>query len=216
MNSVVKQMFATLIIVGGAAALLLAGSYKLTKPRIERHKREELQKAIFLVLPDAKECERTPDQECANIGTERFRVYKGLDQQEKAEGYAFIAEGPGFQGIIRMIVGINHDLNALSGMRVLGHVETPGLGAKIADDTAKKDFFEQFAGLQPDWTADDTMQESQLAQITVDFITSVKNITPDDPNEIQAITGATISSTAVVKIINQSLTQLEKQLDMKQ
>jgi len=216
MNSVVKQMFIVLIVVGGVSGLVLAGSYKLTKPRIERHKREELQKAIFEVLPEAKDCERNVDNDCKNIGTDQLLVYKGIGEQNTLAGYAFIAEGPGFQGTIRMIVGIDSDLDPLSGMRVLEQLETPGLGAKIAEDTAKEDFFEQFAGLHPDWTADDAIEESQATQISADFITYVKNMTPDDPNEIQAITGATISSKAVVAIINQSLAKLEDQLNMQQ
>ncbi len=208
MNSVVKQMFTVLIVVGGVSGLVLAGTEKLTQPLIEKNKREELERSIFVVLPQAKTFE--------DISTTELQLYKGLNEQNEPAGYAFIAEGPGFQGIIRMIVGIDFDLNPLFGMRVLEQLETPGLGAKIAEDTDKKDFFEQFAELQPDWAADDASQGSQPTQISADFITYVKNLTPDDPNEIQAITGATISSEAVVKIINQSLVKLEKQLNMKQ
>jgi electron transport complex protein RnfG len=205
--NVVKQMFAVLTVVGVMSSLVLAASYKFTKPRIEQHKLEELRRSIFVVVPEAKTYEE--------IGTAEFKVFKGLNEQSELAGYAFIAQGSGFQGTIRMIVGIAPDLKTLFGMRVLEQVETPGLGAKIAEDTAKKDFFEQFAGLQPDWTVDDAMTESQAAQMIADFLAYVKNLTPDDPNEIQAITGATISSAAVVKIVNQSLAKLEKQLNMK-
>lgn len=208
MNRVVKQMFAVLMVVGAVSGMVLAGTEKLTQPLIEKHKLEELQQSIFVVVPEAKTYEE--------VGAGKFKIFKGLNEKNELVGYAFIAEGPGFQGKIRMIVGIDDDLKTLFGMRVLEQVETPGLGAKIAEDTPKEDFFEQFADLQPDWTADDAMQESQEVQISADFITYVKNLTPDDPNEIQAITGATISSVAVVEIINQSLDQLEDQLNIQQ
>ena len=219
MNSVVKQMFAVLMLVGGISGLILAGTEKLTQPLIEKHKREELQKSIFVVLPNAKDCERNESNECKNIGTEEFRVYKGLNEQNEAAGYAFIAEGAGFQGKIRMIVGIDADVKTLLGMKVLEQVETPGLGAKIAEETPKEDFFEQFAGLKPVRTSDSltsgsgqkkpaTEEPQTTEKLPANFIKYVKNEVPDEENEVQAITGATISSKAVVGIINQSLANL--------
>lgn len=199
--SVVKQMFAVLVTVGVVSSLALAATYTFTQPRIEQNKREELQEAIFVVLPNAKDCERNADNECKNIGTEDFRVYKGLDEQENPIGYAFVAEGAGFQGTIRMIVGIESDLDTLFGMKVLEQVETPGLGAKIAEETPKKDFFEQFAKL--------AIPDTEKAAENTNFILCVKGTEdPNVPNDVQAITGATISSNAVVSIINQSLVKL--------
>jgi len=205
MNSVIKQMFIVLILVGSLSGMVLAGSYRLTKPLIEKHKLEELQQSIFVVLPDAKSYE---DMHVAGI-----KLYKGITASNEVAGYAFVAEGTGFQGMIKMIVGIAPDLHTMSGMQVLEQVETPGLGAKITDES----FEQQFSGLQPDW-ADVTTAEVQkqskasseagtapTKQALPEFLTYVKIVTPDDPNEIQAITGATISSAAVVRIINQYL-----------
>ncbi len=213
--NITKQMVLVLTIVGACSSLLLAASYTLTKPRIEQHKQEELQKAIFEVLPDAKECERDANQECKNVGTDELRVYKGLDNQNEVVGYAFIAEGPGFQGNIRMMVGIAPELDTLFGMEVLEQVETPGLGARIAENTEKKDFYEQFAGLKLALDSINSVSKKTPATQTpptpaegYNFITSVKNEIPDEPDEVQAITGATISSKAVVSIINRSLSEL--------
>ena len=145
--SVVKQMFAVLVIVGVLSSLVLAATYKLTQPRIEQNQREELQESIFVVLPDAEDCERNDNNKCKNVGTEEFEVYKGLNENKEPVGYAFVAEGPGFQGNIRMIVGIDAELDTLFGMKVLKQSETPGLGAKIAQETEDEDFYEQFAML---------------------------------------------------------------------
>lgn len=211
MNSVVKQMFIVLIVVGAVSGLVLAATEKLTQPLIQQHKKEQLQESIFEVIPEATTYEE--------ISSGEFRMFKGLNDKQEPVGYAFIAEGPGFQGTIRMIVGIDEDLDPLLGMEVLEQVETPGLGAKIAEETPKEDFSEQFADLEPAWGDATTTSSPQRPEATEDeqqeaeswtpqFITYVKNATPDDPNEVQAITGATISSAAVVQIINQSLLKL--------
>jgi electron transport complex protein RnfG len=203
--STVKQMFAVLVTVGVLSSLLLSASYNLTKPRIEQHKLEELQKAIFVVLPDAKTYE--------DMSTETLRVYKGLNEQKKLVGYAFIAEGSGFQGNIKMMVGITPDLATLFGMRVLEQVETPGLGGDIAADrklASGKNFQEQFSGLKL------AVPKIKLADSTTSasfsFISYIKNVAPQQPGEVEAITGATISSKSVVKILNQSIAKLSQRV----
>ena len=207
MNSVVKQMFIVLIVVGTVSGLVLAATEKLTQPLIQQHKQEELQASIFEVLPEATAYEE--------ISRGDFKVFKGLNDKQEPVGYAFIAEGPGFQGTIRMIVGIDEDLDPLLGMEVLEQLETPGLGAKIAEETPKEDFSEQFSDLEPAW-GDATTSEAAEPASAAQLITYVKNATPDDPNEVQAITGATISSAAVVQIINQSLLKLRDVVDAQQ
>jgi electron transport complex protein RnfG len=194
--SVVKQMFIVLIVVGVMSSLVLAASYTFTKPRIEQHKLEELKRSILVVLPDAKTYEEMSSGE--------LQVYRGLTENNELAGYAFIAEGPGYQGKIRVMVGINAAKDTLFGIRVLEQVETPGLGAKIAEETEKEDFFEQFAGLKPDRSSvSKKLQETE--SLVANLITYVKNVAPTEPNEIQAITGATVSSKSVVAILNQSL-----------
>lgn len=210
--SVVKQMFAVLMSVGILSSLVLAASYTITEPLKLQNQREELQRSIFVVLPQAKDCERTDDGACKNIGTDMFQVYKGLDAQNQLAGYAFVAEGPGFQGNIRMIVGIAGDLDTLLGMKVLEQVETPGLGAKIAQETPKTDFFELFSQLSLPDLESFLMQKPGPVETegAPDFIVCLKADDPNLQNDIQAITGATISSKAVVSIINQSLVKLHQ------
>ena len=195
--NVVKQMFIVLIIVGVMSSLVLAASYTFTKPRIEQHKLEELQQSILVVLPDATTYEE--------VSSGELQVYHGLTENNESAGYAVIAEGSGFQGKIKMIVGINAAKDTVLGMRVLEQVETPGLGAKIAEETEKEDFFEQFAGLKLDMSSLSEKSAATEGPGTAELISYVKNVTPTDPNEVQAITGATISSKAVVEILNQSL-----------
>ena len=117
-------------------------------------------------------------------------VYEVKDKSGKDLGYAFTAVGNGYQGPIQLIAGVNPDMTTMTGMEVLESQETPGLGAEIAGDFSK-----QFSGLS----------------ITND-IEYIKNKKPEEPNQVEAITGATISSRAVVNILNQRVQELRGQI----
>jgi len=121
---------------------------------------------------------------------EKDRLYEGKDRRGRVIGYVFIAEGTGYQGKIRIIAGIDVKLEKLKGIEVLESVETPGLGAEIVEEPFKR----QFRGL------------SVLPKIafTKDKVTK--------KNEIQAITGATISTRSVVEILNEEIERIREVL----
>lgn len=108
-----------------------------------------------------------------------FEALKGKDRI----GYCIRVTGNGYSGFIRIIVGI--DLNGIiKGVEVLEHQETPGLGAKINEiRPGEKEpyFLKQFKG---------------KAAKTI----AVKK-------DIDAITGATISSSAVTDAINRAINE---------
>ncbi len=93
--------------------------------------------------------------------------------------------------MIKIMAGIKEDLITLVGIEILDSQETPGLGQEITSDKFKS----QFAGLK-----------------TLPGINYVKNTEPTEPNEIQAVTGATISSRAVCAILNEKINELRKNL----
>lgn len=170
------KMIVVLSIMGLLSGGALASVYKATYERIKQNQLEELKKAIFIVLSDAKNYKK--------IEKDGVVVYKGLDKDERPAGLAFKAKGMGFQGEIGMMVGMDNSLEKLKGLFVLDQLETPGLGAKITT----KNFQDQFKGLA----------------VNPEII-YVKNKKPSKPNEIQAITAATISSKAVVNILNKDI-----------
>jgi len=88
--------------------------------------------------------------------------------------------------------------------KTIGGDETERYDSLILVHTAEG-FQYQFSGLKLDLPASKITPGSDIHN----FIIYVKNMEPDDPNEIQAITGATISSKAVVDILNQSLTRFQ-------
>ncbi len=180
----VIHMIATLSIIGIVAGGLLAGVNGWTTPQIEANKKAETEKAIFLVNPDGKSYEPVKGAD--------FEIYKVMDDAKKLIGYSLVYEGNGFQGKIRVMLGLNEDMKKLTMYEVLEQSETPGLGTKILEDPFKK----QFNGL--------------VAEPKIEW---VKAKAPSKPNEIQTITGATISSKSIVAIIN---TALEKARSLKQ
>ena len=180
----IVHMIATLSVIGVIAGGLLAGVNGWATPLIDANKKIETEKAIYLVNPNGKSYEAV-----ANAG---FDIYKVMDNANKLIGYSLVYEGNGFQGKIRVMIGLSEDMKKLTMYEILEQSETPGLGTKILEDPFKK----QFNGL---------VAEPNIAW--------VKGKAPSKPNEIQTITGATISSKAIVAIIN---TALEKARALKE
>lgn len=183
MSTTVKMMI-TLGVIGIVSGGFLFGINDWAAPKIEFHRVEETKAAIFEVVPSAANYEK--------IQPSPFEVFKVFDKNKKQIGYALPYEGNGFQGKIRLMLGISSDLKTLTGLKILEQLETPGLGAKVADEP----FTGQFSNL------------SAVPQVNY-----VKGKKPENPNEIQAITGATISSKSVVFIVNagiEALRNMEK------
>jgi electron transport complex protein RnfG len=108
-------------------------------------------------------------------------VYVAYEDEGGLLGYAIAADGPGFQDNVRILYGFEPERRRIKGMRVLESRETPGLGDRIFKD---RNFVAEFLDLAVD-----------------PEVVLVKG-TGEGENEVDAITGATISSKAVVKIIN--------------
>ncbi|MDR1508602.1 MAG: RnfABCDGE type electron transport complex subunit G [Synergistaceae bacterium] len=94
-------------------------------------------------------------------------------------GYCITVAPRGYAGPVELIAGITNDGN-LRAIRILNQSETPGLGAK----SARREFYEQF---------------KDASEIKV-----VKT-KPEAPGEIQAISGATITSNSVASGVNTAL-----------
>ena len=170
------HIISTLTIIGLISGGLLSVVGGWAEPLIIQNQKKETEKAIFLVQPQGKKYETIP-----NLG---FEIYKVFDENYSQIGYSMAYDGNGFQGKIRIMLGLSKDLNSITAMEILDQVETPGLGTKVTEP----DFKKQFESLQ-----------------TMPLIKWIKNKEPENPNEVQAITGATISSKSVVEIINEGV-----------
>ena len=127
-----------LLAITAVVAALLGGVNAITKDKIAAINAEKVANAISLVLDSAAQPEEI---EAAGAPGEITHVYKMGD-----DGYAVELEVSGSQGIIDMMTGVRPD-GELTGISIVSHSETAGLGAVYAGDTdAGVAFRESFAG----------------------------------------------------------------------
>lgn len=186
-----QRLIATLGGFGALAGLLIVSVYAATQPTIRANKAAALAAAINEVLaaPDRYDTlyvttdslsRQLPEGENAETAEAVYLGWRG----ETPLGYAIVASGSGFQDNIRLIFGFDPSRQQLLGMKVLESKETPGLGDKIYKSEA---FVAQFSSVQaPIVGVKDGQGEGR-------------------PTELVMITGATISSRAVIKAINTTL-----------
>ncbi len=194
------RLLLTLGIAGALAGLLIVFVYQLTQPRIQAYKALQLRLAVSEVLAAPARwdtlyvyegaLELTPPADVDVTGLEM--VFLGYREDGSRVGYAIQGAGAGFQDIIDLIFGYDAETDRVLGMKVLANKETPGLGDKIVKDSA---FIAEFVG-----------PEAPLAGVKSARATGAAN-------EVDMITGATISSRAVIGIINDQLERLGPMLD---
>ena len=185
------RLVLTLAIAGLVSGIAIIGIYESTLPTITANKARELREAVFKVLPGVSRMQALVYRDNALLvvdtpAKDEPVVYGGYDEQGDFVGYAMPAAGPGFQDTIAILYGYKPHEQRVVGMEVLESRETPGLGDKIYKDA---EWVSGFSALS-----------------VVPQIVAVKKGTKSGPNEIDAITGATISSKAVVRIINETHT----------
>ncbi|OGQ58089.1 MAG: hypothetical protein A3I75_07290 [Deltaproteobacteria bacterium RIFCSPLOWO2_02_FULL_50_16] len=193
------SMIRTLTIVAIISGILIVGAYQWTGPTIKKNKAEFLRKAIFQTLPQIKELKIFKEEPAGIlvplVGEEEkaTRYFAGYDASGALVGVVVEAEGQGFQDVIRIIYAYSPEKKAIVGFKVLETKETPGLGDKIEKDPH---FLENFEALDVRLDAD---QKSLVHPIEVVKIGNKKDLW-----QIDAITGATISSKAVGRMVNKS------------
>ncbi|MBN2572200.1 MAG: FMN-binding protein [Ignavibacteriales bacterium] len=189
--NLVTKMLLTLTVIGIISGGFLMKINEWAEPKIDEHRKTATEEAIFKVQQKAKSYEKV------NVDKELYKVY---DENKNPIGFALPFVGNGFQGKIRVIIGIADDLEKLTGIQVLEQVETPGLGTKIVEDPSKK--------------GNEFWFPNQFIDLSVKpEIKWIKGIAPDEPNEVEAITGATISSKSLIQIINNGIEYLQSLRD---
>ena len=193
------RLVASLAVAGFLSGLIIIAIYVATLPTITANKAQELREAVFHVLPGVSQMHkfRYDGEQLVNADNGKDgddTVYAGYDDKGRFIGYAIASEGPGFQDTVSLLFGYLPDSRKMVGMQILDSRETPGLGDKIYKDA---DFVANFDDLA-----------------TEPMIVAVKKGHKSKPNEIDAITGATISSKAVVRIMNEGIRRWRERLPM--
>lgn len=192
----------TLGLIAMVSGLLVVLVFEWTKPAIEQNKREMIERAVFQVVPGATQRrDFVVTAEGIKQQGDGITIYAAYDDSGKLRGIAAEAAAQGYQDVIRLLYGYNPECQCITGIRVIKLSETPGLGDKIITDA---DFVANFKALDASLNA--TMQALANAIVTV------KHGRKQNPWEIDAISGATISSTAVGKALNESAQLLLPQL----
>jgi electron transport complex protein RnfG len=176
---VLPALALTLICLVCAAALAYTNG--LTAPIIEKLAQDQQKQAMQRLLPAAADFgeEKTVKLE---DGTE-LNYYRATDSDGKSAGYIVLSAAEGYGGEIAVMSAISAEKTVL-GVELLSLSETPGLGMKAQDET----WLGQFAG--------------KVLGVGVSKGSA-------DGNQIQAITGATITSTAVTRAVDQALKAAE-------
>ena len=185
------RLLATLAIAGAGSGALVVSVYRVTLPAVQRYAGQQAQQAIREVLKaparwDTLYLVGGRLVAIAPAGSdlrELSKAFVGRDRAGRRTGVAVTAQEPGFQEELSLMIGFEPETGSLIGIKVLDQKETPGLGDKIETDSG---FRGQFAG-------------------RVTPLRGVKGRAPTGPGEVQTITGATISSRAVVRIINNAV-----------
>jgi len=194
------KLLAMMTGAGAIAGALIVTAYHVTLPRIEQHQGEVMQAAInevlkapasydTLYLVGASLVKALPPGTSAKGLSQ---VYLGHDASGKRIGFAISAAENGFQDLVTLMFGYDASARKLIAMKVVGNKETPGLGNKIETDSA---FLNGF----------------------VNAVAPLNGVKKDRgksaPNDVVMITGATISSRAVIRIIDNAIAHWQPLLD---
>jgi len=189
------KVISTLGIGGAIAGLLIVLAFQYTQPQILANQAAAQAAAIGEVLPgeryqtlflhDGQLVEQVP----AGVDTVPLeKVYTGFDGEGKRLGYAIVGAEPGFADVIKLIFGYDATGKQVTGMLVIEQKETPGLGDKIVKDTV---FVNGFMN-----------RTTPLRGVKV-------GAGKGEADEVDMITGATISSRILIGIINHQLERLQ-------
>jgi len=168
-----------LTLISCICGFFLAWVFSLAKDKIEENQKKSIKRAVYNLCPD---CERIEEKTIQGK-----IIYCLYDKKNNLIGYGFCSEGQGYQEKIEVFFVVDKDIKKLKGIEIIESKETPGLGARINEGFFKNQFKE------------------------LDITSSIKCVKhkKSEKNQIQAITSATISSKAVVSIVNKGIKKLK-------
>jgi electron transport complex protein RnfG len=196
-----SKMIITMGLVASLCGVLIVGAFESTRNAIADNKRIMIERAVFKVLPGAasvREYVTTPSgiqvlSADATPSAGALKFYAAYDQAGLLKGVAAEASGKGYADVVRVLYGYDVKCQCIIGIGVVSMRETPGIGDKIITDQA---FLKNFEAL-------DVRVNTELTALS-NAVKTVKHGTKQNAWEIDAIAGATITSKAVGRGINES------------
>jgi electron transport complex protein RnfG len=184
-------------LIAAICGLIIVSAYQGTYDAVQENKRIAVERAVFKVIPAAKsivEYWAFPDGKLEKVGaggtapatgSGAIKFFAGYDEQGTLAGIAAEGAAKGYSDYVRILFAYDPGQQTVTGFGVVSSRETPGIGDKILTDKA---FLANFPLEAKDALANP--------------IRAVKNGSKTKPWEVDAISGATITSRAVAKAIN--------------
>ena len=196
-------MIRTLGLVATICGVLIVTAYEGTLDAVNANKKIALERAVFKVIPGAAKVDEyvataagiQPAAAAAPEGAVKF--YAAYDQAGALKGIAAEGAAKGYADTVRVMYAYDPARQAITGLGVVSMRETPGIGDKIYTDQA---FLRNFEALDAKLAAD--------LKGLANAIKVVKHGTKQNAWEIDAIAGATVTSKAVGRGINESAQRL--------
>lgn len=195
-------MILTLGMVAALCGLIIVGAYEGSLPAVKENRRIALERAIYKVIPGAKKVvsylavsktEIVPAGDSETVPAGAVRFHAAYDDEKELIGIAAEGAAKGYADTVRIMFGYTPKCQCVTAIGLVSMRETPGIGDKILFD---QDFLANFKEL-------DAQLNSDLSALANE-VKTVKHGSKTNPWQIDAISGATITSRAVGKAINDS------------
>ncbi len=196
-------MIRTLGLVATVCGVLIVSAYQGTLESVNANKKIAMERAVFKVIPGAAKVDEYVASAVgiqpagATVPEGGVKFYAAYDQAGALKGIAAEGAAKGYADTVRVMYAYDPGRQAITGLGVVSMRETPGIGDKIYTDQA---FLKNFEALDVKLSAD--------LKALANAVKVAKHGTKQNAWEIDAISGATVTSKAVGKGINESARKL--------
>lgn len=192
-------MVGTLGLVSAICGLAIVSAYEGSLPAVQANKRIAIERAVFKVVPSASKVEAYDALPAGGVAPAKgedipagaVRFYAAYDKSGAFAGIAAEGSANGYADAVRVMFAYSPECQCINAFSVVSMRETPGIGDKILTD---KHFLANFNNL------DVRLKEDMTA--LANEVEVVKQGKKTKPWQIDAIAGATVTSRAVGKGIN--------------
>lgn len=201
-------MIRTLGTIAMISGLLVVLVYQYTLPIIRTKERLALERAVYRVIPgvDSNAATRVTFAlgsegitELDEHAADEANLYAVYDASGDLAGIAMEGAAQGYQDIVRTLYGFNPDCECIVGMTVLKSTDTPGLGDKETVER-NSEFMKNFAALDARLTNDKTAVAHPIE--------TVKHGSKTEPWQVDAMSGATVTSRAIGNGLRKSTNEM--------
>lgn len=191
---------------------ILSVMYRTSQPKIEAYQQEKYQKLILgTVAAKLAEVTGETQQSIMDSYPESYQIHvqeldiPGLERRafravvaDSTIAYCFEIGGKGLWGTMQALVSTSTDFRTILDMALVSQQETPGLGARIEEDWFLAQFRNRLFVINPESDTDVTGSYEFIAETQV----------PENDGQIKRVTGATITSDAVLKMLRDEMNHI--------